>query len=49
MAADYDLQDRLIEFAVRVIRLVEAMPRSRVANHVGGQLLRRDITCGELR
>jgi four helix bundle protein len=36
----YDLEDRLLEFAVGVIRLVESLPHTRTATHVGGQLLR---------
>lgn len=37
---DYDLQDRLISFAVRVMNVVEALPNDRIGNHVAGQLLR---------
>ena len=37
---DFDLQDRLIEFAVRVMNVVEALPNSRIGNHVAVQLLR---------
>ncbi|MBM4034411.1 MAG: four helix bundle protein [Planctomycetes bacterium] len=36
----FDLEDRLINFAVRITRVVEALPDTRVSNHVGGQLLR---------
>ena len=36
----YDLEDRLIEFAVSVIELVESLPNTKSANHLGGQLLR---------
>jgi four helix bundle protein len=36
----FDLEDRLIEFAVRIIRLAEALPKTRVGNHVGGQIIR---------
>ncbi len=36
---NYDLQKRLIEFAVRVLNVVESLPNSRVGNHVAGQLL----------
>ena len=35
-----DLEERLINFAVLIIDLVESMPSSRSANHMGGQLLR---------
>lgn len=36
----YDLESRLIEFSVQIIALVEAMPSSKAANHLAGQLLR---------
>ncbi|MHC4533791.1 MAG: four helix bundle protein [Planctomycetota bacterium] len=36
----YDLEKRLIDFAVRIINAVEALPNTRAANHIGGQLLR---------
>jgi len=36
----YDLEDRLIDFAVSVIKLVESLPNTKSANHLGGQLLR---------
>ena len=36
----FDLEDRLLEFSARVIRLVDALPNTRAANHVAGQLLR---------
>jgi four helix bundle protein len=35
-----ELEDRLIRFAVRVGRLVEALPSGRLSNHVAGQLIR---------
>ncbi len=37
---DFDLEDRLIDFAVRVIRVAESLPKSRVGIHVAGQLIR---------
>ena len=37
---DYDLEERLIDFAVRVMTVVEALPDTRIGNHVGGQVLR---------
>ena len=37
---EFDLQDRLIDFAVRVLNLVEALPNNRIGNHIAGQLLR---------
>ena len=36
----WDLEERLLEFAARIIRLVESLPKSRGATHLGGQLLR---------
>jgi len=36
----YDLEERLLDYAVRIIRLVEALPNTRTGNHVAGQLLR---------
>ena len=39
-ARRFDLQERLIGFAVRVISVVEALPGNRIGNHIAGQLLR---------
>ena len=36
----YDLEDRLIDFAVAIINFVETLPNTKSANHLGGQLLR---------
>ena len=36
----FDLEDRLLDFSARIIRLVDALPNTRAANHVAGQLLR---------
>lgn len=36
----YDLEERLINFAVSIIELVESMPNSKAANHLAGQILR---------
>ena len=36
----FDLEERLIAFAVRIMSVVEALPATRVGNHVAGQLLR---------
>jgi four helix bundle protein len=36
----YDLSERLIEFAVRIIELVERLPRTLAGRHIGGELLR---------
>ena len=40
MDAKYDLEERLLDYAARVIRLVEQLPQTRAGNHVAGQLLR---------
>jgi len=36
----YDLEERLLEYSVRIIKLVEQLPNTRAGNHVAGQLLR---------
>ena len=36
----YDLEDRLLNFAVKVVELTEALPSTRAGNHIAGQLLR---------
>jgi four helix bundle protein len=36
----YDLENRLLDFAALIIRLVESLPRTRAGNHIAGQLLR---------
>ena len=36
----FDLEDRLLKFSARIIRLVDALPNTRAANHLAGQLLR---------
>ena len=35
-----ELEDRLINFAVRIIRLVARLPKTPAAKHVAGQMLR---------
>ena len=37
---EYDLEDRLLEFAANIIELSESLPNTRAGNHVAGQLLR---------
>jgi four helix bundle protein len=39
-SARYDLEERLLEYGVRIIRLVDSLPRSRSGEHIGSQLLR---------
>ena len=36
----FDLQDRLIDFAVRIIKLSNALPETRAGKHVCAQILR---------
>jgi four helix bundle protein len=37
---EYDLEDRLIDFAVAILETVEQRPDTRAGNHVAGQLVR---------
>jgi four helix bundle protein len=36
----FDLEERLIDFAVRIIRTAESLPKTKVGIHVAGQLIR---------
>ncbi|MBW2739712.1 MAG: four helix bundle protein [Deltaproteobacteria bacterium] len=36
----FDLEERLIEFAVRVIRTAESLLKTKIGNHISGQLIR---------
>jgi len=36
----YDLEDRLLDFAVEDVELTESLPNTRAGNHIAGQLLR---------
>jgi four helix bundle protein len=36
----YDLEDRLLEFAAKIVELTESLPNTRAGNHIAGQLLR---------
>ncbi len=36
----YDLEERLPDFSVSVINIVEALPNTRAGNHIAGQLIR---------
>ncbi len=36
----FDLEDRLLDFSARIIRLVDLLANTRAANHVAGRLLR---------
>ena len=35
-----ELEDRLIDFAVRIVKLSAALPRTAAARHIAGQILR---------
>ncbi len=37
--AKYDLEQRLMEYAARIIKVVESLPVTRVGNHIADQLL----------
>lgn len=37
---EFDLEERLIDFTIRVLNVVEALPETRVGRHVAGQLVR---------
>ena len=39
---EFNLEDRLIDFAVRIIALAESLPKTKAGNHIAGQL----IKCG---
>jgi four helix bundle protein len=36
----FDLEDRLLDYSARIIQLVDALPNTRAAAHIAGQLLR---------
>ena len=38
----FDLEERLINFAVHIVEIAEALPNTRAGNHIAGQL----IHCG---
>ena len=35
----YDLEERLLEYSVPIIKIIEQLPNTRAGNHVIGQLL----------
>ncbi len=41
-----DLDERLLEYGVRIIRLVEALPKTAAARRIGDQLLRSGTSVG---
>lgn len=36
----YDLEDRLIDFSAMIAEIVEGLPNTKAANHIGGQIIR---------
>ena len=36
----FDLEERLLEYAAQIVRLVEMLPNTRAGNHIANQLLR---------
>ena len=36
----FDLEECLIDFAVRIIRTAESLPKTKAGNHIAGQLIR---------
>jgi len=36
----FDLEERLIDFAVRIIRIAESLPKTKIGKHVAGQIIR---------
>jgi len=41
-----DLSERLLDFAVEIIKIVDALPNTLAGRHVGGQLIRAGTSCG---
>ena len=37
---EFDIEKRLIDFAVRIVRMTEILPKTRAGNHIAGQILR---------
>ena len=37
---EFDLEGRLIDFAVLVINLAESLPKTKTGNHIAGQIIR---------
>jgi four helix bundle protein len=40
------LSDRLLDFAVEVIKITDALPNTVAGRHLGGQLVRAGTSCG---
>ena len=37
---EFNLEERLIDFAVRIIQIAESLPKTKAGNHIAGQLIR---------
>ena len=40
----FDLEDRLIDFSVRIIRTAGALPKTKAGYHIAGQVIRSGTT-----
>jgi four helix bundle protein len=40
MKRTYDLEERLLRYSVRIIKIVEQLPNTKAGKHIAGQLLR---------
>jgi four helix bundle protein len=36
----FDLEDRLIDFAVRIIGIADSLPKTKIGKHITGQIVR---------
>jgi four helix bundle protein len=36
----FDLEERLIDFAVRIIRIADSLPKTKIGKHIAGQIIR---------
>jgi len=45
-SAGDDISERLLDFAVKVIKLVNILPKTVVGRHIAGQLVRSGTSCG---
>ena len=41
-----DLAERLLDFTVRIIKLVNTLPKTSIGKHIGGQLIRSGTSSG---
>jgi hypothetical protein len=40
----YDIEERLLEYSVRIIKTVEQLPNTKAGNHVAGPFLRSETS-----